>query len=238
MLTPMEETIAFLGDAMAAGKIHYAGLSNFTGWQLQVFVSTARAMGVPPPATLQPQYSLLSREVEWEIVPAALHNGLGLLPWSPLAGGFLTGKYRRGKAPESDSRAGSRKGLYQRTSEEYASSDRNWDTIEAVVCIAQKIGRTPSEVALAWLANRPGVTAPIVGARTKVHLSENLGFVNLMLDEADVVELDELSRPVAPNGYPYGEFGTGQRARYLQNKSEAPPQPYGGGSMHPTTGRG
>jgi aryl-alcohol dehydrogenase (NADP+) len=234
MLTPMEETIAFLGDAISAGKIHYIGLSNFTGWQLQLFVSTAKAMGVPAPVTLQPQYSLLSREIEWEIVPAALHNGIGLLPWSPLAGGFLTGKYRRGQAPATDTRAGSKKGLYQRTSAEYADSDQNWATIEGVIRIAEKLGVPPAHVALSWIANRPGVTAPIVGARTVRHLSENLRAVDLVLEGADVAELDILSAPVPPNGYPYGEFGTGQRARYLKNKAEAPPQPYGGGSERPT----
>jgi aryl-alcohol dehydrogenase-like predicted oxidoreductase len=109
MQTPMEETLAFLDDAVRAGKIHYVGLSNFTGWELQLFVSTAKTMGVQPPVTLQPQYSLLSREIEWEIVPAAIYNELGLLPWSPLAGGFLTGKYRRGTAPGQDTRAGSKK---------------------------------------------------------------------------------------------------------------------------------
>src|ERR1700728_1988426 len=99
MNTPIEETLLFLDEVVKAGKIHYIGLSNFTGWQLQLIVSTAKAMGVQVPVTLQPQYSLLSREIEWEIVPAALHNGIGLLPWSPLAGGFLTGKYQRGGPP-------------------------------------------------------------------------------------------------------------------------------------------
>src|SRR5271163_5165657 len=103
--TPVEETLSFLDEAVKAGKVHYVGLSNFTGWQLQLIISTAKAMGVQVPVTLQPQYSLLSREIEWEIIPAALHNGIGLLPWSPLAGGFLTGKYRRGAAASSDTRA-------------------------------------------------------------------------------------------------------------------------------------
>jgi aryl-alcohol dehydrogenase-like predicted oxidoreductase len=118
MHTPVEETLSFLDEAVKAGKIHYVGLSNFTGWQLQLIVSTAKAMGVQVPVTLQPQYSLLSREIEWEIVPAALHNGIGLLPWSPLAGGFLTGKYQRGVTPPSGTRAASDKPLYQWVSEE------------------------------------------------------------------------------------------------------------------------
>jgi aryl-alcohol dehydrogenase-like predicted oxidoreductase len=109
MHTPVEETLSFLDEAVKAGKIHYLGLSNFTGWQLQLIVSTAKAMGVRAPVTLQPRYSLLSREIEWEIVPAALHNGIGLLPWSPLAGGFLTGKYQRGGTPPRRRRADRRR---------------------------------------------------------------------------------------------------------------------------------
>jgi aryl-alcohol dehydrogenase-like predicted oxidoreductase len=137
MHTPVEETLSFLDDAVKAGTIHYIGLSNFTGWELQLIVSTAKAMGVQVPVTLQPQYSLLSREIEWEVIPAALHNGIGLLPWSPLAGGFLTGKYQRGGKATADTRAGSEKALYQSISEEYADSDQNWDTIDTVVRIAR-----------------------------------------------------------------------------------------------------
>lgn len=232
MHTPMEETLSFLDDAVRAGKVHYIGLSNFTGWQLQLVISTAEAMGVRVPVTLQPQYSLLSREIEWEIVPAALHNGVGLLPWSPLAGGFLTGKYRRGGTPPKDTRAGSEKGLYQWVSEEYASSDRNWDTIDAVVRIAGEIGATPAQVALSWLADRPAVVAPICGARTLDHLRDNLGAVGLALDADANTALEEVSRP-RPGGYPYGAFGAGQRARWLKDGSPEPKQPYAHGSNHP-----
>jgi aryl-alcohol dehydrogenase-like predicted oxidoreductase len=160
MHTPVEETLSFLDEAVKAGKIHYIGLSNFTGWQLQLMITTAKAMGLQVPVTLQPQYSLLSREIEWKIVPAALHNGIGLLPWSPLAGGFLTGKYQRGGTAASGTRAGSEKPLYQWVSEEYADSDRNWATINAIVRIAKEIGATPAQVALSWIADRPGVVAP------------------------------------------------------------------------------
>ena len=233
MHTPVEETLSFLDDAVKAGKIHYVGLSNFTGWQLQLIISTARAMGVQVPVTLQPQYSLLSREIEWEIVPAALHNGIGLLPWSPLAGGFLTGKYQRGGRPASGTRAGSEKPLYQWISEEYADSDRNWATIEAVVRIAKEIGATPAQVALSWIANRPGVIAPIIGARTVEHLLNNLGAAKLTLDDEATVALEKVSAP-QPGGYPYGAFGAGQRARWLQDEKPAPTQPYTAGSDHPT----
>jgi len=105
-LTPYEETLRFLDDAVRSGKVGYTGLSNFAGWQLQGYVDVARRDGLPVPVTLQPQYNLLVREIEWEIVPAAQANGLGLLPWSPLGGGWLTGKYRRDERPSGATRLG------------------------------------------------------------------------------------------------------------------------------------
>ena len=182
---------------------------------------------------LQPQYSLLSREIEWEIVPAALHNEIGLLLWSPLAGGFLTGKYQRGSTPPSGTRAASDEPLYQWVSEEYANSHRNWATIDAVVRIAKEIGATPAQVALSWIADRPGVIAPIVGARTVEHLRNNLGAAELTLDDEATAVLEKVSAPQS-GGYPYGAFGAGQRARCLHDGTPAPTPPYTAGSDHPT----
>ena len=223
--TPFEETLSFLDEAVKAGKVHYIGLSNFTGWEIQRFVSTAQAMGYQVPISLQPQYSLLSREIEWEIVPAATHNGLGILPWSPLAGGFLTGKYQRDGNASGSTRAGSGNPIYKGASEEYASSDRNWATIEAVVRIAKEINRTPAQVALSWLADRPGVVAPIVGARTVDHLKNNLGAWDLTLSTEATEELARVSAPQS-NGYPYGLFGQWQRGRDLHDGVPAPGMPY------------
>ncbi|MFF5565134.1 aldo/keto reductase [Streptomyces sp. NPDC012623] len=230
--TPVEETLSFLDDAIRAGKIHYAGLSNFTGWQLQLTVSTARAMGVHVPLTLQQQYSLLSRESEWEMVPAALHNHIGLLPWSPLAGGFLTGKYRRGTTPAPSTRAGSDDGLYRWVSAEYAASDRNWATVDEVVRVAGETGATPAQVALSWIADRPGVTAPIFGARTLHQLHDGIAAAGLVLDDDATAALDRVSAP-APGGYPYGAFGTAQRDRRLQGGSQLLGELVGDGSDHP-----
>jgi aryl-alcohol dehydrogenase-like predicted oxidoreductase len=232
-LTPIEETLRFLDDAVRAGKIHYAGLSNFTGWQLQLTVSTAKAMGVHVPLTLQQQYSLLSRESEFEMIPAALHNTIGLLPWSPLAGGFLTGKYRRGATPAPDTRAGSANELYQWVSAEYASSDRNWAISDEVVRVAGESGATPAQAALSWIADRPGVVAPIFGARTLKQLHDGLGAVALTLDAEATAALDKVSAPT-PGGYPYGAFGTSQRDRRLQGGAQALGDLIGGGSEHPT----
>ncbi|MFJ8495251.1 aldo/keto reductase [Streptomyces sp. NPDC094038] len=231
--TPVEETLSFLDDAVRAGKIHYAGLSNFTGWQLQLTVSTAKAMGVHVPLTLQQQYSLLSRESEYEMVPAALHNNIGLLPWSPLAGGFLTGKYQRGATPAPDTRAGSTNELYQYVSAEYAATDRNWAVIDEVVRIAKESGATPAQVALSWIADRPGVVAPIFGARTLEQLHDSLGAVTLTLDDEATAALDKVSAPT-PGGYPYGAFGTSQRDRRLQGGAQALGDLISSGSDLPT----
>jgi aryl-alcohol dehydrogenase (NADP+) len=183
--------------------------------------------------TLQPQYSLLTREIEWEIVPAALYNGIGLLPWSPLAGGFLTGKYQRGTAAPPNTRAGSEKPIYQWISEEYANSDRNWATIDSVGRIAKEIGATPAQVALSWISDRPSVIAPIVGARTVAHLRNNLAAANLTLSDEATTALEKVSAP-QPGGYPYGAFGEGQRGRPLQDGKPAATPPYTVGSKHPT----
>lgn len=219
-LTPVEETLSFLDSAVQVGKINYIGLSNFTGWQLQLFVSTAKQMGLQLPVTLQLQYSLLSRESEWEIAPAALHNGIGLLPWSPLAGGFLAGKYERYGEPSPITRAGSEKPLYQWTMAEYAELDRNWATIDTVIRIAREIGATPAQVALSWIASRSAVVAPIFGARTVKQLRENLIAADLHLDDEMAATLEGVSRPKS-GGYPYGLFGSWQRARAVDGSNQA-----------------
>ena len=189
-------------------------------------------MGFQLPVSLQQQYSLLSRESEWEVIPATLHNGMGLLPWSPLAGGFLAGKYTRGGKPTADTRAGSNKPLYQWISAEYAESDRNWATIDTVVRIAKGIGAKPAQVALSWLLDRPGVTAPIVGARTLQHITDALGAAELALDPEATAALEKVSAPT-PGGYPYGAFGKGQRERSLETSAQALKSVVGSGSAHP-----
>lgn len=231
-VTPIEESLSFLGRAVAEGATNYAGLSNFTGWQLQLAVGTAQRMGVELPVTLQQQYSLLSREIEWEVVPAAVHNGVGLLAWSPLAGGLLTGKYRRGIAPAANTRAGSGNPLYEWTMADYAGSDRNWATIDVVHAIADEIGATPAQVSLAWLLDRPAVTAAITSARTVEDLRLNMAAADLALSEEHRSALEEVSRPT-PGGYPYGAFGSGQRSRdFLGNRAQA--DLVGAGSDAPT----
>ena len=214
------DDLGFLDDAVHAGKINYIGLSNFTGWQMQLAISTAKAMGLHVPVTLQPQYSLVSREIEFEIVPAAVHNGIGLLPWSPLAGGFLSGKYTKDARADDGTRASTGDPMTDHIFGDLAAKDQNWDTVDAVRDIATKLDVTPSQVALSWLVNRPTVTAPIIGAKTLRQLEENIVASNLDLGEEFTETLDTVSTP-KPNDYPYGPFGVKQRYRYIDSSDQA-----------------
>jgi aryl-alcohol dehydrogenase-like predicted oxidoreductase len=209
----MEETLRTLDGFAQAGKIRYYGLSNFTGWQLTKAVLTARALGVREPVTLQPQYSLIVREIEWEIVPAALDAGMGLLPWSPLGGGWLSGKYRRDQRPTGDTRLGEDPG---RGMEAYdrRGSDRTWRVIDAVGQVAEGRGVSMAEVALAWVNNRPAVASTILGARTTDQLEVNLRAAGIELSAEECALLDEASDLHATD-YPYGELGVNQRDRRL-----------------------
>jgi aryl-alcohol dehydrogenase-like predicted oxidoreductase len=211
--TPMEETLRTLDGFVRAGKIRYYGLSNFTGWQLTKAVHLARALNVAAPVTLQPQYSLLVREIEWEIVPAALDAGLGLLLWSPLGGGWLSGKYRRNEPPTGATRLGEEPG---RGMEAYDRRGvrRTWEVIDAVQKIADQRGVSMPEVALAWVTARPAVTSTILGARTMTQLETNLRAADLHLTAEETAALDAASDPRAPD-YPYGEMGLDQRDRRL-----------------------
>ena len=187
--TPIEETLSALDQAVTSGRASYVGISNYAGWQTAQAATWQRA--VPGRATLastQVEYSLLNRHVEHEVLPACAALGLGVLPWSPLGRGVLTGKYRGGTP--SDSRAASSHfanfvGAYL--------SDRSSQIVEAVVKAADGLGWTPLEVALVWVRDRPGVTAPIVGARTAVQLRGALGVEELTLPPEIVEALDDVS---------------------------------------------
>jgi len=212
--TPLEETLRFLDDAVRAGKISYVGLSNYTGWQIQKVVDLADFRGLARPVTLQPQYNLLVREIEWEIVPACESTGLGLLPWSPLGGGWLTGKYTRDARPTGATRLGENPDRGVEAYDRRSTRQRTWDVIDAVETIASARGVSMAQVALAWLVDRPTVTSVILGARTLEQLEDNLGAADLHLDEDEIAQLDAASDP-APADYPYGGPGTEQRSRSL-----------------------
>jgi aryl-alcohol dehydrogenase-like predicted oxidoreductase len=218
-LTPIEETLSFLDSAVRAGKIRYPGLSNFTGWQLQLAVSTARSRGYALPVTLQAQYNLAVRETELEMIPAARHNGLGILAWSPLASGFLTGKYDRDQPRPANTRAGQGNPLYDYTSSNYEHADATWAAVDALRQVAAKAGAEPADVALSWVINRPGVVSAIVGARTADQLRRSLTAADLELPAEAVTKLNEATKPRVA-AYPYGPFGAAQRDR-VSNGPEA-----------------
>jgi aryl-alcohol dehydrogenase-like predicted oxidoreductase len=215
--TPLEETLRTLAGFISAGKISYYGLSNYTGWQLTKVVHLARALNVPPPVTLQPQYSLIVREIEWEIVSAVLDAGMGMLPWSPLGGGWLSGKYTRDQRPTGETRLGENP---NRGMEAYdrRSNERTWAIIDAVQKVAEGRGVSMAEVALAWVTDRPGVTSTILGARTTEQLDANLKAADLHLEPEEIAALDTASDPGAAD-YPYGELGVDQRSRALSGPS-------------------
>jgi aryl-alcohol dehydrogenase-like predicted oxidoreductase len=197
------------------GKVNYVGLSNFTGWQVQKTVDVAVANHLSRPVTLQPQYNLLVREIEWEIVPACQAEGLGLLPWSPLGGGWLTGKYRRDQRPSGATRLGEDP---ERGVEAYGrrgAKERTWDVLSAVGAVAAARGSSMAQVALAWLRDRPAVSSVILGCRTLEQLDDNLGSAELDLSELEVEALNQASDPGAAD-YPYGQPGRDQRSRKIQ----------------------
>ena len=203
--TPIEETLKVLDDLVRAGKVRYLGVSNVSGAQLQRSVDLCRAAGWEPLVSLQPLYNLLDREAEWELIPVCLTEGVGVLPYSPLRGGWLTGKFRRGAAPVGATRvaATDRPGEPSWTEAwaNYAHDERTWTVVDTLVAVAGEIGRTPAQVALNWLMHRPGVTAPIVGARTLEQLDDNLGAAGFTLTGDQRDRLDRASD--RPKPYPY-----------------------------------
>ncbi len=213
-LTPLEETLRFLDDVVRAGKVRYVGLSNFTGWQLQKAVDIAEFRGLSRPVTLQPQYNMLVREIEWEIVPAAQSAGLGLLPWSPLGGGWLTGKYRREERPSGATRLGENPDRGVEAYDRRNRVERTWDVVDAVRAVSVERGASMAQIALAWLVDRPTVTSVILGARTLEQLDDNLDAAELHLDAGETERLDAASDPAAAD-YPYGGPGIEQRGRSI-----------------------
>ena len=194
--TPLEETLAALDQLVRGGKVRYVGCSNFAGWQVMKALGIARATGLPAFVSQQVYLSLQERSAEYEIVPSALDQGLGLLIWSPLAGGLLSGKYRRGEPPPEGSRHAT-----EWDEPPVYDEDQLYDTVDALVSIASDHDVSPAQVALAWLLSRPGITTVIVGARTDEQLTDNLAAAELSLSDEEMLRLEEVSRP--PLLYPF-----------------------------------
>ena len=194
--TPLEEALAAIDTAVSSGRVRYAGISNYTGWQTAQAATWQRAVpGRAPIVATQVEYSLLQRGIEREVVPAAQALGIGILPWSPLGRGVLTGKYRSGRP--ADSRAASPN--FSRFVEPYLD-EAAAGVVNAVHAAADGLGVAPLVVALAWVRDRPGVVAPIVGARTAAQLRGSLETESLSLPEEIRTALDDVSMPAV--GYP------------------------------------
>lgn len=210
--TPLEETLSTLDMLVKSGKVRYIGASQHTGWQLQKAIEVSRRMGWEGYISLQPQYNLLTRATEWELIPVCINEGLGVLPWSPLRGGWLSGKYRRGmSAPPAGSRveAATEKGRGEAW-DNYNNED-TWRVVDALLAMADETGKSPAQVALNWLLQRPGVTAPILGPRTLEQLEANLGAAGWALNPEQMEKLNEASDTGVPS--PYGEILRGQKRR-------------------------
>jgi len=200
---PEEETLRALDDLVSAGKVLYIGCSNYAAYRLMNSLWLARNNHYASYVTLQAQYSLLVRDLEREHVPLCRAEGLGILPWSPLAGGFLTGKFERDKPPAAGTRLGEKADRFARY-----DLERNWRILDAVRAVAAEVGATPSAVSLAWLLAKPQVTSVIFGARTIEQLDANLAAADLVLDAKHVEALDKAS--AFDLGYPYGFIGMTQ----------------------------
>lgn len=197
---PIEETLSALTDLVRSGKVRYVGCSNYTGYRLVESLWAADRRGLEPYASLQMQWSLAAREGERELVPAARAFGLGVMAWSPLARGFLSGKYRRGQPPPEGARLATWRDSFRQF-----DTDRGWRTLEALEAVASRTGRRPAAVAIAWLLGRPELSTVIVGARTEAQLAENLAALEVQLSPGDRAALDEASTP--DWGYPQSFIG-------------------------------
>jgi len=194
--TPEEETLRALDDLVRAGKVLYLGASNYAAYRLVDSLWLSRTQHLERFVSLQAQYSLVVRDLEREHVPVCEHYGLGLLPWSPLAGGFLSGKYSRGQSPPEGARLEKWKDRFSRF-----DNERNWRIIDTVRGVAAEVGASPAQVSLAWLLGRPTVTSVIFGARSVEQLNDNLKAAQITLEPKHVQALDEASR--LELGYPY-----------------------------------
>lgn len=194
---PIDETLRALDDLIRAGKVRYIGTSSFTAWQLLESLWAAKELGLNRFVSEQPPYHLLDRSIERELIPMAQTYGFAILPWSPLARGFLTGKYKRGEEVPGDSRfARDAQGttLFQERTRKHFS-DRAYEVMDVVTELAQEKNCTPAQVALAWVIRQPGVTSPIIGPRTMAHFEDNLGAVNVEITDDDRARLDAVAPP-------------------------------------------
>jgi aryl-alcohol dehydrogenase-like predicted oxidoreductase len=193
--TPVEETLRTLDDLVQSGKVRYIGCSNFSGWHLMKSLAVSEKYGWSRYVAHQAYYSLIGREYEWELMPLALDQKVGTVVWSPLAGGYLTGKVRRNQPPPPDSRQHLLKGQ-----EPPIVAEVLYNIVDALDEVAGETGKTPAQIALNWLLQRPTVVSVIIGARNEAQLQQNLGAVGWQLTGEQVAKLDAASdiKPIYP----------------------------------------
>ncbi|HEY5650769.1 MAG TPA: aldo/keto reductase [Acidimicrobiia bacterium] len=210
--TPLDETLETLDQFVVGGLVGHVGWSNVTAWQMQRIVDRCDVNGWVRPVTLQPQYNLLDRGIELEVMPMCLEEEIGLLPWSPLGGGWLTGKYSRDSRPSGETRLGEDP---ERGVEAYdiRNTEHTWRVLGVVEQIAEGRGVSPARVALAWVRRRPGVASVILGARTIGQLDDNLASADLELSAEEMAALTLVSAPGIPP-YPYGVVRTACGVRW------------------------
>ncbi len=206
--TPLEETLSAFSDLVHQGKVRYIGVSNFTAWQIMKALHVSRMHGFERIVSLQPQYSLVERHLDYEILPLCREENIAVLPWSPLGGGFLSGKYKRGERPPQGTRIAQ---AAERLEEHWQrrATEQNWHVIDLMDSIAKETGKSYAQIALNWLLRTPGITAPIVGARSLEQLNDNLGAVGWELSSEQVQQLSEAS--AVEDIYPYRFISEAQR---------------------------
>ncbi|HEU5138361.1 MAG TPA: aldo/keto reductase [Bacillales bacterium] len=208
--TPLEETLSTLNDLVREGLVRYIGASNFRGWQLQKAIDLSQKNGWESFVSLQPQYNLLARATEYEVVPVCLNEGLGVIPWSPLRGGWLSGKYRRGmEKPSEKTRVGAAEKHGWGESWTNYNNDYTWNVIDTLCEVAEENGKSSAQVALNWLLQRPAVTAPIIGARNLKQLNDNLAASGWSISDDQLQRLNEVS--ALPTTYPYDQDAEDQQ---------------------------
>lgn len=208
----MDEVLRALDDLVRAGKVRYLGFSTFAAWQVVESIWVAKELGTNRVVCEQPPYHLLDRRIERELVPVAQGYGLALIPWSPLAGGFLTGKYRRGQSAPESSRIAQQSSGTHLVHNGRVFSEAAFDVLDVLEALAKEKGCSPSQLALAWCGSQPAVTSPIIGPRTMEQLEDNLASLDVEVSDVDRACLDE----VAPPGravVPYYEADFGPSVR-------------------------
>lgn len=186
-ITPVEEIVQTLGDLVRAGKIRHFALSDMPAWLAMKAATIASERRVPGPIAMQVEYSLVARDIESEHIPAAHEGGMAVMPWSPLAGGFLTGKYKQGDTADSGRLSGAN------PFGDSKFSDRNWHVLSALQDVAAQQDRPPAQIALAWVMAQRGVTSTLIGARSVAQLIGNLAATDVTLTRDQMIKLDQAS---------------------------------------------